>query len=779
MPPRARVPRRYGVDVPERPLLIDLDAQPTAALAGTKASRLGWLRAQGWPVPAGAVAPFDVAASLGGPPTPELRDRIAGLIRPDGRYVVRSSADGEDGGSRSFAGQFASVVDVTGVDDVLAAMERVAASVGSERVAQYARRVGVDPARIRMSVIVQDFVRPVFSGVAFSCDPITGADRVIVEAVEGAGERLVGRGETPLRWVRETQGVLSGPLDAELPRAVVEEVVEIVRAVAAASDEPADVEWVWDGERVWLVQWRPVTAAGQAARMWSSHLAKEMLPGLIPPLVWSVNVPVINAAWVSILDEALGATGLDPEELARPFGYRAYFDMGAFGSVFASLGLPRDALEQMRAGTRVSMRPSLRSVARRAPRLIRFAVRLVRWPRTAQAGLRAIEARRRAEAAVNVVQLSDADLLARVGRLRELFGVVGRLNVVTPLLADATAAAVRRTALRRGLDATGIDPGQELPAVRALDPAYSLAGLDPADDAAWARFLDRFGHLSDSPNDCSRPSWSEQPEAIHALLADPGHRARTADGASRVGGLSQLLARTPAWRRRATARAWSRAAALRLARERVGYTYARVYALFRPTFLEIGERLTQRGHLKDSSDVFLLTLAEVRAALAGSLPEVASLVADRRHEMAEAADVDLPEVILGDDPVPVVGRAGAQALSGTPTSPGRHVGPARVVTSLASAPHVGPDDVLVLEAADVTWTPLLLRAGAVVTESGGMLSHASIVAREVGIPCVASVDGATRIPGGTTVTVDGRTGEVLVLEPSTAGDEQGEREEPT
>ena len=72
--------------------------------------------------------------------------------------------------------------------------------------------------------------------------------------------------------------------------------------------------------------------------------------------------------------------------------------------------------------------------------------------------------------------------------------------------------------------------------------------------------------------------------------------------------------------------------------------------------------------------------------------------------------------------------------------------------------------IAVLAASDVTWTPLLLCAGAVVSETGGMLSHASIVARELGIPCVASVAGATAIPDGSRVAVDGGAGDVIVLE---------------
>ena len=87
----------------------------------------------------------------------------------------------------------------------------------------------------------------------------------------------------------------------------------------------------------------------------------------------------------------------------------------------------------------------------------------------------------------------------------------------------------------------------------------------------------------------------------------------------------------------------------------------------------------------------------------------------------------------------------------------------RVVHGIADFAKVEEGDVLAIPFSDVGWTPLFAKAGAVVAESGGMLSHSSIVAREYGIPCVVSVDGAMRMPEGAIVTVDGYRG-VVVLE---------------
>ena len=744
-------------------MLIDLRAVPDAADVGGKAARLGWLMAGGYRVPDGAALPFRHAAELGrSDDLVGLRAALEQLLVPGRRYAVRSSANVEDHGERSFAGQFVSVLDVEGVDEALAAARSVVGSLHSERVHAYAARVGVDTTTLRMAVVFQEMARPRVSGVAFSRDPVTGADEILVEAVAGRGDALVGQGAEPARWRVGSRGIRTAPEAPLLGEDLVAEIVDTVRGVASRAGQPADVEWVWDGEEVHLVQWRPITGLGASPRTWSSRLARDMLPGLIPPLVWSINVPVLSRVWVSLIEEVLGPTGVRAEDLVRAFGYRAYFNTGAFGEVFASLGMPPDSLERMREGDGASRpRPSGRVMARSAPRLARAAWRLARWDRAAEAERSDLEAHRRAEALVDPSTLSDSAIVARVERLRDLLAQVARLNVVTPLLTDAWVASVRRGAAARGLDPAVVEPGQDSGLLRELDPAHALAALDPDDPVALDEFLARFGHLSDSPNDCSRPTWDEDPDALARLVSSRSASARLGPPTSVRG---TLLAVTPRWRRPQVAWQWDRAAAVRVTRDRVGHTYARVYGLFRPTFLAIGDRLVARGVLAAPDDVFLLSWEEVRTALAGGLAEAAALVDRRRTEMTEAAELAWPETIIGDDPVPIRGRSGATTFHGVPTSRGRHVGRARVATSLASAPDVGPTDVLVLAASDVTWTPLLLCAGAVVTETGGMLSHASIVARELGIPCVASVDGATRIPDGSLVAVDGGAGDVLVLE---------------
>jgi pyruvate,water dikinase len=139
------------------------------------------------------------------------------------------------------------------------------------------------------------------------------------------------------------------------------------------------------------------------------------------------------------------------------------------------------------------------------------------------------------------------------------------------------------------------------------------------------------------------------------------------------------------------------------------------------------------------------------------------MISQRKAEMERCSAVTPPDILYGDQPPPVRARVSG-VLKGTPTSRGLYRGPVRVVQGIRDLAKVEEGDVLVVPYADVGWTPLFTRVGAVVAESGGILSHSSIVAREYGIPAVVSVAGACALRDGTIVSVDGYRGEITTEE---------------
>jgi pyruvate,water dikinase len=280
-------------------------------------------------------------------------------------------------------------------------------------------------------------------------------------------------------------------------------------------------------------------------------------------------------------------------------------------------------------------------------------------------------------------------------------------------------------------------------------------------EAEFRHFLEDFGHLSDNGNDFSSPRWWETPDLMLELVMDYEDIERDRDGRPRFEDLEM-----PFLKRRRLRHLKSKVQRYMLYREKIGSLYTYGQNLFRIYFLALGRKLTAAGCIERSEDIFYLQWNEILDWAQGS-PESSVLdayVRRRQVEVAACRDLEMPEIIYGDVPPPPVNRSRpAQALNGTPTSPGRYRGPACIVRGIRDFAKVQPGDVLVVPFTDVGWTPLFTKAGAVVAESGGMLSHSSIVAREYEIPAVVSVNHACKlIADGAIILVDGYHGRVFL-----------------
>jgi pyruvate,water dikinase len=165
--------------------------------------------------------------------------------------------------------------------------------------------------------------------------------------------------------------------------------------------------------------------------------------------------------------------------------------------------------------------------------------------------------------------------------------------------------------------------------------------------------------------------------------------------------------------------------------------------------------------------VFFLTIDETFDALRAARADVASLVQARRAELArDQARPDPPATFVGTPPPVVLPPSGREVMRGLPASAGVVEGRARVLFREEDMGSLQPGEVLVVHTTDVGWTPLFLVAAGVVTELGGPLSHAAVVAREFGVPTVVNVAGATRVVRtGDLLRVDGDRGTVERVRP--------------
>ncbi|HLZ65706.1 MAG TPA: PEP/pyruvate-binding domain-containing protein [Aliidongia sp.] len=299
-------------------------------------------------------------------------------------------------------------------------------------------------------------------------------------------------------------------------------------------------------------------------------------------------------------------------------------------------------------------------------------------------------------------------------------------------------------------------------------------GHHPGLEAAIAAYLDRFGERCAEELKLESRTLHDDPAPLYRAIAAaartrPGERRPAVSAAD---GLARLFVGQPIRRRLAVVLIdWAKARVrdrenLRLERTRL---FGRVRTLMRA----IGAQLAAARLLEQADDVFMLTLDEVLGAVEGGAAsyDLKGLAALRRRELAEAAQVtDLPEriVLKGATavglrdiaPVSSAERGTDRMRAGLGCSPGLVRGRARVVRD-AARDSVSPGEILVARHTDPGWIALFTNAAAIVVERGSLLSHSAIVARELGIPCVVQLKGATSwLADGDEIEVDGTTGRV-------------------
>jgi rifampicin phosphotransferase len=371
-------------------------------------------------------------------------------------------------------------------------------------------------------------------------------------------------------------------------------------------------------------------------------------------------------------------------------------------------------------------------------------------------------------------------------------------RLLTGLSVVATRPAHRLGAISRA--AAAAHPGLRGAQLRDLDDLRAAA---PGAAAELEAHIAEFGQRALS-FEIAEPSPAELPALAVRLFADLVRRgydpeaevaALAADRAAAAAEAATALAQRPAADRERFERAVARAQRAYPVREdNEASTFGVPMALLRRAVLAHGDRLVERGVLAHRDDVFWLTLPQATAALAsGAHPEVHRLVARAKGERAwverhpgpptygrrppppPALDVLAPEArfamrammwVVESILAPESSNRGAspRTVSGIPAVPGRYTGPVRVVRDDSELARVRPGDVLVCRVAAPVWSIVFPSLGAVVTDSGGLLSHSAIIAREYRVPAVVATGAATStLRDSEIVTVDGTTGQVGVV----------------
>jgi phosphohistidine swiveling domain-containing protein len=740
------------------PLVVPLDQAASMGLSadriGSKAANLAQLAAAGFPIPPGFVIPTDAFTDW-----PQLRKALPAAVSNlgDGPLAVRSSAAAEDLAGASYAGLYESFLDVDR-DQLADAVRRCWASATSHRVTTYQQHHQQPQERPAMAVLVQRMVHPDAAGVAFTANPVTGArDEVVVTAVRGLGERLVGGEASGDQWViRHGQAACIRPTEHAITADQALAVAALARRVEHHFAAPQDLEWALADNRLWLLQARPMTALPEpvdwtppAPGFWMRNFRLgEWLPEPMTPLFADWLLERLEDGYLQATRFSTGAALVFPHAAINGWYYTATPRLSPLTLLFVLVAGRGRLVRFLRHAVLGPGRDPV-TADRRLLHKLAEEWRQELLPRYQQAVL---EGERQLETA------SPSELVGLVDAVGVLAGeYLWSLSVVGGSAWKMEGALARFYG--QHLAATVGNSVQQLlaglPGTQPELPPYAVQSLDWAHPTA--------GELGWQP---------PQPSDRHRELA--GHRERL------TARCAAALADRPPLQERflGLVDVAQRYAVLR---EQQARQFTLAWPLLRRCALRLGEQLRTGGVIERAEDVFFLTRAELdhRCSFQEAVHRRRA-VWERQRRLLAPLTIGRPprlvqrELLATVDAVRTSGPVAEGAVVGQPASPGRATGPVRLVTGPGDFDRFQPGEVLVARATAPAWTPLFARAAAVVTDGGTLAAHASLVAREYGIPAVvATGDATSRLSDGQRVTVDGGAGTVHPQHGPTGGLEAG------
>jgi pyruvate,water dikinase len=671
------------------PFVVDLndEAARDVSLTGGKAAALARAETHGLATLGGVVLTTAFSDAVDGgadvathPAVREAFERAGGDERD---LVARSSSVVEDSAESSMAGQFDSVIGISGFDAFVIAVDKVLTS-----------RERAGAADQPIAVLVQPLIDPAFGGVMFGVDPVTGrSDRRVVTVVRGGPEPLVSGEVDGARYLLDPDATVlefdanDGP---SLERAHLRALTRLSHDVAEAFGGPQDVEWALaDDGHLWLLQSRPVTTEvrgvpqgpvygpGPVAETFPEPLTELECDLWVPPLREAVREAVLLAG--AATDKDLEATGVV---------------VAVEGHVAIDLVLAGEIVPQRSIGSRLNPVPAFRQ-AKRAWQVgrLRSAMPLLanRLLDQVDGDLERIPA---------LADLTSRQLLAVLRRSQAVLRALHAHEILMGMLTDtgrnrmtgaSVALRVLAEARQEGLSDRAILASS--PVVLALTPPRVAAAPElPAEASTMS-----LGSSTDNSND-------------NGILREALRL--------RVRWIQELGGRA----------AWT-----------------------------LGERLAASDGLPRPGLIRHMSLDHVEAVVTKRAEVVPGLVATHDHDFGAPLPAWFQVSDLGK---PIRVQAAGEVGGGTGAGGGTARGP---VTYDAENPPVG--SVLVTTTLTPGLAPLLSQLAGIVAETGSVLSHLAILARESDVATVVGYAGATHdLPEGAVVEVDGDTGQVTIEE---------------
>lgn len=761
--------------------------EPEAEKLGKKAKNLIELFSIGFDVPMGLVlieCPQDFSFLT------KLVEQIGGFP-----VAVRSSGALEDLEGASFAGLYETFLNVDSYESLVSSIKNCFESVHHTRVKDYFTQKGLDPSLAKMSVIVQKQIQSKISGVMFTVHPLEGKEEEIyIECCEGLGERLVSGHVTPSLYKvhRDSFELLQDNINDEktkLSQAHLEQLRKSAIGIQAHYGIPQDIEWAIDeNNKLWILQARPITEfrpRQDVPELTDSDLKDGGISARVcTPLMYSAYQLALQPSMGGYFERIrLLPNGQSIQWMHYLYG-RGYWNAQAVKEGLArlpdfneedfdkDLGILKDYGDKGPLKTKLGFQTLINAI----PVLIHV------WKEFNDCEI------------MNAhfplyFKIKNDELLNYTKRVTPHdWHSFGRWFVEVLRLQRQTEMNYFRT-IYNNTNFQGefkrfvqkLKGSSEQSFVRLISGVQDVAHLDvqkgllklskTADFYGFhsnkyhqerQEFLNHHYHHGPAELDLTVERWGERPEMIDDLVRNVHHVETDNslfireynDLKSQMGFIKTIIFKKFLKR------------SLKFLKKREEFrTYSTMgYYLLRHGVLELAKRVNI-----DSHKLMMLKLDElervIKREMTTLLPEEITLIEHRWTIYLGWRNFKAPHEFGGAIKQTQIYANKEGIYKGLGCSSGIKEGTARVIKSIDQTLNLQKDDILVTEFTDPGWTPALARVGGVVTEVGGILSHAAVIGREYKIPAILNLSGATHlIKDGQRIRINGESGIVEILE---------------
>ena len=761
--------------------------------AGGKGGTLATLHQRGYAVPGGMVV-FPTAFSgsdLKEDAWKEIKSAITAFQKgkTDLSFAVRSSALAEDSAYASFAGEYETVLDVRSIEAVRAAIIQVQKSRESERVKSYSKAKGLDGSGT-IAVVIQELVRADISGILFTADPVTG-NRFEMKGnyIYGFGEALVSGEAEPFTFsLFSPKGTYEGPDNF---RKYAKRLFRLGQDLENEFSCPQDIEWAIADGKVHVLQSRPITTLepyDPATGEWNHSrtgdflwVGNEVFPDVMTPSTWSIfeEFQKMNIFNIAIMGNIYGRMYMNFslafkmfELLNKDADYIKDYTALTTGFTFDYVTIP--SIEKTKWQLVKVMVPNMVRMLPKQYRLMgKFEQIIQENPSHCQQLIGEISTMNQKEeiAAMweeqlftlywNLLQVQDKanedyfyPYLAAKTDLKKLIGQ----EAADALFAKITAGSAQLASTQPLMELQRLSEGL------ISREAYALIA----------------GHRPEKENELYTPRLYEQEGWIEERLAAYNSNPRDYIRMAKKSGMEferawNLFATDYPAESKKIRKKLDKTLHAMEKREIIRSELTRALGVIRAWYLKCGQVLDI------GDDIFFLKTSEVVCAMLGD-PHPLSIIPIRKdgyhRQLKRPAnpfvisgrfDIEMwmkdknrrSDVFDSHAEIHVVDEEGV--ISGHAGSAGRTEGTVRVILSPADGEQLKEGEILVAATTNVGWTPIFPKALAVITDVGAPLSHAAIIARELGIPAVVGTGNATmRLKNGQKVIVDGGQGKVFI-----------------